>query len=102
MGIRYYGEQPEIKMRKNRVQSLPKRESLSGIVRFFDTHDLGDYLDQLPEVEFDINIKSKKPLIALDQEIIPKLNKIAKSRKIPAEQLVNNWLREKLAISKRA
>lgn len=89
-------------MRKSKAKALPKFESLSGLVRFFDTHDLGDYLDQLPEVEFDINIKSKKHLIAVDKEIIPKLNRMARSRKIPAEQLVNNWLREKLAISKRA
>lgn len=89
-------------MRKSKAKALPKFGSLSKLVRFFDSHDLGDYLDQLPEVGFDINIKSKKHLIAVDKEIIPKLNRMARSRNIPAEQLVNNWLREKLAIAKRA
>jgi len=89
-------------MRKNKSKSLPKFDSLSELVRFFDSHDMGDYWDQMPEAEFDINIKSKKHLIAVDKEIIPKLNRMAKSKKIPAEKLVNTWLREKLAISKRA
>ena len=63
---------------------------------------MGDYWDRLPEAQFDIDIKTKKHLIALDKEIIPKLNRVAKSKKIPAEKLVNTWLREKLANSKRA
>ena len=89
-------------MRKNKSKSLPKFESLAKLVRFFDSHDMGDYWDRLPEVQFDIDIKTKKHLIAVDNEIIPKLNKIAKSKNIPAEKLVNAWLREKLSISKRA
>jgi hypothetical protein len=89
-------------MRKSKSKSLPKFDSLSELVGFFDSHDMGDYWDQMPEADFDINIKTKKYLIAVDKEIIPKLNRMAKSKKIPAEKLVNTWLREKLAISKRA
>ena len=89
-------------MRKSKSKSLPKFDSLSELVGFFDSHDMGDYWDRLPEAEFDINIKSKKHLIAVDKEIIPKLTRMAKSKKISAEKLVNTWLREKLAISKRA
>lgn len=63
---------------------------------------MGDYWDQMPSAKFDINIKTKKHFIAVDKDIIPKLNKVAKSKKVPAEELVNVWLREKLAISKRA
>ncbi len=89
-------------MRKSKSKSLPKFGSLNELVGFFETHDMGDYWDRLPEGEFDINIKTKKHLIAVDKEIIPKLNRMAKSKNIPAEKLVNTWLREKLAISKRA
>ena len=89
-------------MRKSKFKSLPKFESLNELVRFFDSHDLGDYWDQMPAADFDINIKTKKYLIAVDKEIMPKLNRMAKSKKIPAEKLVDTWLREKLAISKRA
>ena len=89
-------------MRKNKSKSLPKFESVDELVRFFDSHDLGDYWERLPEAEFDVDLKSKKHLIAVDEAIIPKLNRVAKSKRIPAEQLVNTWLREKLAMSKRA
>lgn len=89
-------------MRKSKSKSLPKFASLNELVRFVDSHDMGEYWERLPEAEFDINIKTRKHLIAVDKEIIPKLNKVAKSKNIPAEKLVNTWLREKLAISKRA
>ena len=89
-------------MRKSKSKSLPKFESLGELVGFFDAHDMGDYWDRLPKTEFDINFKTKKHLIAVDKEIIQKLNRMAKSKRVPAETLVNTWLREKLAISKRA
>ena len=89
-------------MRKSKSKSLPKFKSLTELIGFFDSHDMADYWDRLPAVEFDIDIKTKTHLFAVNKEIIPKLNKVAKSKKIPAEELVNSWLREKLAISKRA
>jgi hypothetical protein len=89
-------------MRKSKSKPLPKFKSITELVDFFDSHDTGDYWDRLPSAEFDIDIKTTKHLIAIDREIIPKLNKVAKSKKIPAAELVNTWLREKLAISKRA
>jgi len=89
-------------MAKNKSKPLPKLGSLAELVAFFDTHDMGEYWDQLPKAEFEVNIKTKKHLVAVDEEIIPKLNKIAKSKKIPSEKLINAWLREKIATSKRA
>ena len=89
-------------MRKSKSKSLPKFKSLTELIGFFDSHDMGDYWERLPEAQFDIDIKSIKHLIAVDKEIIPKLNKVARSKKILAERLVNAWLREKLANSKRA
>jgi hypothetical protein len=89
-------------MRKSKSKSLPKFKTLAELIGFFDSHDMGDYWDRMNSAKFDINIKTKKHLIAVDKDIIPKLNKVAKSKRIPAEELVNVWLREKLALSKRA
>jgi CopG antitoxin of type II toxin-antitoxin system len=84
-------------MAKSKSPALPKFESLDELVEFFDTHDMGDYWEQMPEASFDINIKRRKHLVAIDEEIIPQLNEIAKSRKVSSEKLINTWLKEKLS-----
>jgi len=89
-------------MAKSKSKPLPKFGSLDELVAFFDTHDMGEYWNQLPLTKFDVNIKTTKHLVAIDKEIIPKLNKIAKSKKVPSEKLINTWLREKIETSKRA
>ena len=61
---------------------------------------MGDYWDQMPEVDFDVDIKTRKNLVAIDEEIIPRLNEIAKSKKVSSERLINTWLREKIETSK--
>ena len=77
--------------------SLPKFKSLDELVSFFDTQDMGDYWEQMPEAPFDISIKRRKHLVAIDEEIIPQLNEIAKSKKVSSEKLINTWLKEKLS-----
>ena len=88
-------------MARNKTKTLPKFESLDELVEFFDDNDMGDYWEQLPKAHFDINIKTRKHLVAIDEEIVPKLNEVAKSTKVSSEKLINNWLREKLEASKR-
>ncbi len=64
--------------------------------KFFDTHDMGDYFDAMPEVKFEIDIKRKTHLFSIDVSIADKLTAIAESKKIPSESLVNKWLKEKI------
>ena len=87
-------------MARIKSKPLPKFGSLDELVAFFDTHDMGEYWNQLPLVKFDVNIKTRTHLVAIDKEITPKLNKIAKSKKVPSEKLINTWLREKIETSK--
>ena len=89
-------------MARSKSKPLPKFDSLDELVAFFDKHDMGEYWDQLPEAKFQVKIKTRKHLVAIDKEIIPKLNQIAKSKKVPSERLINTWLREKIETSKRA
>jgi len=62
--------------------SLRCFRSLDELVEFFDSHDLGEYWDQMPEVDFEVDIKRKKYLFALDAELASKLTEIAKSRRL--------------------
>src|SRR6185295_8906053 len=42
---------------KSRAPSLPK--NLDDLVEFFETHDMGEYWDRMPEAQFEIDVKKK-------------------------------------------
>jgi CopG antitoxin of type II toxin-antitoxin system len=89
-------------MAKNKAKSVPRLKSIDELVEFFDKHDMGDYWDRLPKAEFAVKIKTRKHLVAIDEKIIPSINQIAKSKRVTSAKLINTWLREKIATSKRA
>jgi len=72
--------------------------SLDELVQFFDTHDMGEYWEQMPEVyfDFDIDLKKRTYLVAIDEELIGKLTEIAEAKHVSAEILINSWLKEKM------
>jgi hypothetical protein len=76
---------------------MPKQRSLRETVEFFETHDLGDYLDAMPEAHFDIDLKRRTHVIALDEDLADKVTAIARAKHIPSQTLVNTWLREKVS-----
>ena len=69
---------------------------LKDIVEFFDHHDMGDYVDQMSEVDFEVDIQRRIYTITLDIDLAEKLTEIAKSKQVSSEELVNTWVREKL------
>ena len=83
-------------MAKSKSKSLPSFDSLDDLVEFFDTRDMGEYWDQMPEARLDVTIKRRKHLVAIDEEISAKLTEIAQSTKVSSEKLINSWLKEKI------
>lgn len=83
-------------MAKSKAKTLPPVESLDDLVDFFDTHDMGDYWEHFPEAQFEINIRGRKHLIALEEEVVAKVTEIANARKVPSEVLINTWLKEEI------
>ena len=83
-------------MKKNENKSMPQFNSLDELVDFFDTHDIGEFCDQMPEADFEVDIKKRKYLFALDAEVAKKLTEIAKLKQITSEALANIWLVEKI------
>ena len=83
-------------MAKSKAKALPSSRSLDELVEFFDTHDMGEYWEHMPDAHFDIDIKRKTHLVAIDEELIGKLAEIAKSKRISAERLIHSWLQEKM------
>jgi hypothetical protein len=83
-------------MAKSKPKILPHFRSLDELVKFFDTHDLGEYWDEMPEAHFEVDIKRRTHLFALDAELADKLTEIAKSRQMSSGSLLNAWLKEKI------
>ncbi|MGH8710798.1 MAG: CopG family antitoxin [Burkholderiales bacterium] len=83
-------------MAKSKAKTLPEFDSTAELMDFFDTHDMGDYWEQMPEADFEIKIKRRKHLIALEEDVVTKVTCIAKAKKVSSEVLINTWLKEKL------
>lgn len=83
-------------MAKSKSKRLPRFSSLDELVEFFDTHDMGEYWDEMPEAHFEIDIKKRKHLVAIDADLAEKLTQIAKAKRTPSEKLINSWLKEKI------
>jgi hypothetical protein len=84
-------------MAESETKHLPHFDSLDEMVEFFDTHDMGDYFDQMPEVEMEIDLKRQRYVITLELELADKLTEIARSKQISSEELVTLWVQEKLS-----
>ena len=78
-------------------KDLPKFETLDQLATFFEETDMGDYLDNMAEAEFDVDLQSRKFFVAVDEEIADRLSEISKDEHVPAGVIVNTWLREKIS-----
>lgn len=84
-------------MAKSKSKKLPKFESLDKLVEFFENNDTSEYWDEMPEVHFDISIKKKTHLVAIDEELANEVSEIARSRKVSSEKLINSWIKDRLS-----
>lgn len=77
---------------------LPKFKSLEELTDFFDQNAASDYLEQMPEADFQKSqLKKTKFFVAVDEEILNKLAEISKPEHQLSETIVNSWLREKIS-----
>ncbi len=78
---------------------LPQTDSIQELARFWDTHDLTDFEDQLQEVAepvFERQTVVKVPLPATD---VAAVKKLAKSKGVGYTELIREWVREKVRTS---
>ena len=46
-------------MKGNRSKNLPTFKSVDELVAFFETHDMGDYWDKLPQVQVEVSLTKR-------------------------------------------
>jgi hypothetical protein len=83
-------------MSENKTNSIP-RGSLEDLIEFFDTQDMGDYWDELPEAHFDVDLRKRTHLAVLQEDVSGKIAAKARQQRVSSDTLINDLLREKLA-----
>ena len=66
-------------------------------IEYFDTHDMSEELEKMPEVHFEISPNARRKRYPLNAELSSKLDDIARQRGVSPETLLNAWVQEKTA-----
>lgn len=82
---------------KSKRDPIPENfESIEAAADFWDTHSIADYWDQTHPVNFKVNLKRHRYLVALEPRLMKQVARQAESKGISPEMLINVWLTEKL------
>lgn len=95
-----------MQLRKKREKRMKKRKSklpdfskmsYKEEATWWDTHDLGDYWDELEDVEIVFDLKKPRTesvVVRLQEDFKERLEKIARSRGLNLSGLIRMWLLE--------
>jgi predicted phosphatase len=78
------------------IADMPQTDSIQELARFWDSHDLTDFEDELEEVSEPVFEHEAVVKIQLEPEQIEALNEIAKSRGLGPADLIRQWVLEKI------
>jgi len=80
------------------VKEIPATfKDLDEAAEFWDTESLSDYEPYLKDVEAEFDLRSVRHLVALEGELLENITRLARSKGISTETLVNLWLKDKLS-----
>ena len=83
------------KGQNTQFKEIPKIDSIQELARFWDTHDLTDFEDDLQEVTEPIFRREALIRIRLPQNKLEDIKEIAKSKGIEYRELIQQWVTEK-------
>lgn len=77
--------------------SISKASSYEEMGDFWDTRDTSDYWNEVPSAEFDVDVKSRAIYYPIEMSLALEMRALAKCMGIPPRDLLEQWVREKLA-----
>jgi predicted DNA binding CopG/RHH family protein len=77
-------------------QKLPETDSISELAYFWDKHDITDFEDLLEEVTEPVFSKGQDIKLHLEEDEIRSLEKLAHQRGLKNNELIREWILEKL------
>jgi predicted DNA binding CopG/RHH family protein len=84
------------------TRKIPESDSVEELARFWDTHDLTDFEDQLENVPKRVFERKRETVIPvrLRRQEAEKVKRAAKTRGVRESTLLRQWVREKLRNAK--
>ena len=76
--------------------SLPQTDSIQELAKFWDTHDLTDFKDELEEVTDPVFERETAITLHLQTTEAENVHALAKSKGLADEQLIREWVLEKI------
>jgi CopG antitoxin of type II toxin-antitoxin system len=90
-------------MLRSETKELQEFKSVEEFVDFFDNNDISEYLEDMPDVEFEINPNLRELiLVGIEAKLFERLRVIAKAQNIKVEEFINQWLEKKLVETEEA
>jgi hypothetical protein len=81
-----------------RRQMLPASDSIEKLAKFWETHDLTDFEEELQEVGEPVFVRPTSTSLTIDLKPIEaqRLKRIARSRRVKEATLVRQWIIDRL------
>src|SRR5437899_8203179 len=81
-----------------RARRVPNTDSVEELARFWDTHDLTDFEDELEEVTEPVFVRGKGTKVRIDLQPAEarRIRKIAQSKGVKDTTLLRQWILERL------
>jgi predicted DNA binding CopG/RHH family protein len=85
-----------------KTRKIPETDSVEELARFWDTHDLTDFEEQLEDVSERLFERKPETVIPvrLRRQEIEAVKRVAKTRGVREAALLRQWVREKLREAK--
>ncbi|MBI5029162.1 MAG: hypothetical protein HZB51_01445 [Chloroflexi bacterium] len=82
---------------KKRRDPIPQNfKSVEELQEFWDTHSIADYDDVFQDAHFDVDLRSRTNLVAVEPTLMQELVKRSHAMGVSTETLVNLWLSKQL------
>lgn len=80
------------------IEKIPHTDSIQELARFWDTHDLTDFEDELEEVSGPVFQRDSVATIHLQPSEIDAVKEMAKSEGVGYVDLIRKWVLEKIQV----
>jgi len=85
-----------------KTRKLPKMDSIQELAKFWQTHQVTDFEQDLEEVTEPVFVHAAPIKLTLPPNGTKAIQKVAKSKGLSKEELIRRWVKQKLATEQKA
>jgi hypothetical protein len=80
-------------MVENKPKKMPEFDTLDELVSFFDENDMGEYWEDLPEVDLEADIQTQTYMVTLDNDLARQVAQVARAKQLSPFELIESWIK---------